>query len=50
MSSQIIELFIKATWETLYMSLGSAALGALFGIPLGVILYITRPGRFLEGR
>lgn len=48
MSSQLISLLIQATWETLYMSFASGFLGALFGIPLGVVLYVTRPGRFLS--
>lgn len=40
-------LLIKATWETLYMSLSSAIISAIFGILLGVILFVTQPNQFL---
>ena len=43
-------LLVRATGETLYMSLVSAVIGAVLGIPLAVILYTTRPGRFLANR
>ena len=41
MSEQVIELLINGTWETLYMTIVSTAISYLFGIPIGVILYIT---------
>lgn len=40
-------LLIKATWETLYMSLSAAIISAFFGVLLGVILFITQPNQFL---
>lgn len=46
MSSQLFNILLNATGETLYMVGISALISALFGIPLGVILYITRKGKF----
>ena len=39
--SQLIRLMGDGTIESLYMTLVSTALSYLFGIPIGVILYIT---------
>lgn len=39
---------IKATWETLYMSIVSVFFASLLGIPLGVILVITDKGHIKE--
>lgn len=50
MSEQLFKLLVHATLETLYMSSVSAVIGACIGIPLGILLYITRPGRFLANR
>lgn len=50
MSEILINLLVRATGETLYMSLISAFLSGVFGIPLGILLYITRPGRFMQNR
>lgn len=41
MSSNMIDLLISGTWETLYMTIVSTAIAYVIGIPLGVILYIT---------
>ena len=45
-----IELMIRilpmALWETLYMVFTSAFLGLLFGLPLGILLFITSEGQF----
>lgn len=46
MSSQTIDILQKAIWDTLYMVGVSSLLSALIGIPLGVMLYITRKGKF----
>lgn len=50
MSKQLAELLFTATLETLYMSLAAALLAAVLGIPLGVILFITRAGQFKANR
>ena len=41
MSSEIIDIIGNGIWETLYITIVSNLLAYLFGIPLGVILYIT---------
>lgn len=47
----VIELFpdmLKALGETLLMVLISGIISTLIGIPIGVILVVTRPGNILE--
>lgn len=48
MSQDMIELLVKALWETTYMVAVSSAIAALIGIPLGVILIITDKGHIME--
>ena len=50
MSAQTLNLLYTATLETLYMTFAAAAIAALVGIPLGVLLYATRPNNFLAKR
>lgn len=50
MSAQTLNLLYTATLETLYMTFVAAAIAALVGIPLGVLLYATRPNNFLAKR
>ncbi|WP_148253832.1 methionine ABC transporter permease [Aidingimonas lacisalsi] len=47
MSNAMIELILAATLDTLYMVGVSGFIAALAGIPLGVLLYVTRPRQFL---
>ena len=47
MSSAMIELILEATLDTLYMVAVSGTISALVGIPLGVLLYVTRPRQIL---
>ncbi|MCK0769057.1 methionine ABC transporter permease [Chromohalobacter canadensis] len=47
MSSAMLELILEATLDTLYMVALSGAVSAVIGIPLGVLLYVTRPGQIL---
>ena len=47
MSADSWALLVRALWETVYMTALSGGLSFLFGIPLGVLLYITRPGRIM---
>lgn len=42
----MFDLILKATIETLYLVFGSGVLSALFGVPLGIILYLCRPTGF----
>lgn len=47
MSSAMIELILRATLDTLYMVAVSGIIAALLGVPLGVLLYVTRPGQIM---
>lgn len=48
MSPIMIELLLEAFWETLTMVGVSAAIAALLGVPLGVLLVVTGRGHILE--
>lgn len=50
MSQTILFLLLSATAETLYMVLASSLIAILVGLPLGVVLYVTRRGNILEQR
>ena len=41
MSSEMIDLFLSSFYETLLMVGISGVLGALFGVPLGILLHLT---------
>lgn len=47
MSATMINLLINATWETLVMVVVSCAIAVIFGLPLGVILLVTRKQHIL---
>lgn len=48
MSEQLWYELGVATFQTIYMVLGSGLLATLLGLPLGIFLFITRPGGILE--
>ncbi|TDX30888.1 D-methionine transport system permease protein [Modicisalibacter xianhensis] len=47
MSGAMLELILMATLDTLYMVGISGLVAAALGVPLGVLLYVTRPGQIL---
>lgn len=47
MSSAMIDLILHATLDTLYMVAVSGLISTLVGLPLGVMLYVTRPRQIL---
>ncbi|SDN90481.1 methionine ABC transporter permease [Vreelandella arcis] len=47
MSSAMLNLIIQATLDTLYMVGVSGLISTLLGLPLGVMLYVTRPRQIL---
>ncbi|GHA83733.1 methionine ABC transporter permease [Modicisalibacter luteus] len=47
MSSAMLELILMATLDTLYMVGVSGLVAAALGVPLGVLLYVTRPRQIL---
>jgi len=49
MPSEIV-LVLQATWDTLIMVFFSGLLSFLIGIPLGVFLFLTQRGKFLENQ
>lgn len=48
--SEILDLLLKSTGETLYMVLFSVVIATVFGIPLGVLLFVTDKDEVLENR
>jgi D-methionine transport system permease protein len=47
MSSEMLDLFVTAFWETLIMVGISGLLGALVGVPLGILLHLTERNSIL---
>ena len=47
MNPQMLELLLQSFWETCYMVFVSTAISTLIGIPLGVILTVTRKEHIL---
>ncbi|MBB4117844.1 D-methionine transport system permease protein [Mesonia hippocampi] len=43
-----ILLLLKGLWETVFMTFTAGFFGFLLGLPIGVILFITKKGQFLE--
>ena len=50
MSSEMIDLLLKSFWETCYMVGASTLLATLIGLPLGVILTVTRRDHILPNQ
>ena len=48
MSEAMIWLLAGGIWETLVMTFVSGFFGFVVGLPVGVLLYITRPGQIKE--
>jgi D-methionine transport system permease protein len=48
MSPPVISLLLSALFQTVLMVSISGAASFLLGLPLGVLLYLTRPGQILE--
>lgn len=44
----MIDLLMTATFETLIMIFVASAMGGLFGVPLGLFLYLTRKGNLMS--
>ncbi|MCL9668273.1 methionine ABC transporter permease MetI [Rosenbergiella epipactidis] len=50
MSEAMIWLLAGGIWETLVMTFVSGFFGFVIGLPVGVLLYITRPGQIKESQ
>lgn len=48
MSEAMLGLFAKGIWETLAMTFVSGFFGFVVGLPIGVLLYTSRPGQIIE--
>lgn len=48
MSEAMVALLVRGVWETLVMTFVSGFLGFVIGLPVGVLLYITRPGQIIQ--
>ncbi len=50
MSEPMMWLLVRGVWETLAMTFVSGFFGFVIGLPVGVLLYVTRPGKSLRTR
>lgn len=50
MSNALLTEFLLATWQTIYMVLISGAFAVLLGLPLGVVLMVTRNRNILANK
>ncbi|MEI7486794.1 MAG: methionine ABC transporter permease MetI [Chryseobacterium sp.] len=48
LSDTVISLLSKGVWETIYMTFVSGFFGFILGLPVGILLFITRKGQLLE--
>ncbi len=48
MSEAVVSLLLKGTWETILMTFASGFFGFALGLPVGVLLFLTRKGQILE--
>ncbi|AWK40643.1 methionine ABC transporter permease MetI [Photorhabdus laumondii subsp. laumondii] len=48
MSEGMMLLLAKGVWETLVMTFVSGFFGFIIGLPIGVLLYVTRPNQIME--
>ncbi|AKH90030.1 methionine ABC transporter permease MetI [Edwardsiella tarda] len=48
MSEAMMWLMVRGIWETVVMTLVSGFFGFVIGLPVGVLLYTSRPGQILE--
>lgn len=50
MSEAMMGLLVRGVWETLAMTFVSGFFGFVIGLPVGVLLYVTRPARSSKTR
>ncbi|MCT3661648.1 methionine ABC transporter permease MetI [Elizabethkingia anophelis] len=43
-----LSLLLKGLWEAIFMTIVSGFFGFLLGLPLGIVLFLTRKGQLLE--
>lgn len=50
LSDPFIALLGKGLWETVYMTFVSGFFGFVLGLPVGILLFLTRKGQLLENK
>ncbi|MFN1215480.1 methionine ABC transporter permease MetI [Chryseobacterium kwangjuense] len=50
LSDTFISLLGKGLWETVYMTFVSGFFGFVLGLPIGILLFLTRKGQLLENK
>ncbi|PIF46602.1 D-methionine transport system permease protein [Chryseobacterium sp. 52] len=50
LSDSVIALLSKGLWETVYMTFVSGFFGFVLGLPVGILLFLTRKGQLLENK
>lgn len=50
MSEPMMWLLVRGVWETLAMTFVSGFFGFVIGLPVGVLLYVTRRVKLLKTR
>ncbi|WP_223559021.1 methionine ABC transporter permease MetI [Chryseobacterium lathyri] len=50
LSDSVIALLGKGLWETVYMTFVSGFFGFVLGLPVGILLFLTRKGQLLENK
>jgi len=48
LSDTVISLLSKGIWETVFMTFVSGFFGFVLGLPVGILLFLTRKGQLLE--
>jgi D-methionine transport system permease protein len=46
----MLDLFLKGIWETVVMTFVSGFFGFVLGLPLGILLFVSRRGQIMENR
>ena len=50
LDSTTLSLLTKGLWETFYMTFLSGFFAFLIGLPLGIVLFLTKKGQLLDNR
>ncbi|MCY4779330.1 methionine ABC transporter permease MetI [Sphingobacterium sp. UT-1RO-CII-1] len=50
MSEATLSLLLKGTWETIVMTFSSGFFSFALGLPLGILLFLTREGQLLDNK
>ena len=48
LNETVISLLSKGLWETIFMTFASGFFGFALGLPVGILLFLTKKGQLLE--